>query len=143
MFVPLTLCSMLKQRGHLCSVYVVSLPKGVAELRAIEAAGTSPNPILSQTDALDLSSINSEDSQQVRMLLHKYQSVFSAHEGDLGCTSLISHEIPLLDEVPVRQHYRCLPPSEYEVVKAHIDQLLEAQVIRESCSLYASPIVLV
>lgn len=68
--------------------------------------------------------------------------MFAAHEGDLGCTSLISHEIPLLDEVPVRQRYRRLPPSEYEVVKAHINQLLEAQVIRESCSPYASPIVL-
>lgn len=32
---------------------------------------------------------------------------------------------------------------EYEVVKSHINQLLEAQVIRESCSPYASPIVLV
>ncbi|XP_062407933.1 uncharacterized protein LOC134099157 [Sardina pilchardus] len=31
----------------------------------------------------------------------------------------------------------------YEAVKAHINQLLEAQVIRESCSPYASPIVLV
>lgn len=49
----------------------------------------------------------------------------------------------LLDEVPVRQRYRQLPPSEYEVVKGHINQLLEAQVIRESCSPYASPIVLV
>lgn len=68
--------------------------------------------------------------------------MFAAHDGDLGCTSLISHEIPLLDEVSVRQRYRRLPPSEYEVVKARINQLLEAQVIRESCSPYASPIVL-
>lgn len=56
---------------------------------------------------------------------------FFAHEGDIGCTNLISHEIPLLDEVPVCQRYRRLPPSEYEVVKAHINQLLETQVIRE------------
>lgn len=36
-----------------------------------------------------------------------------------------------------------MPPSEYDVVKTHINQLLEAQVIREICSPYASPIVLV
>ncbi len=65
------------------------------------------------------------------------------HDGDLGGTNLIFHDIPLLDDVPVRQRYRRIPPSEYEVVKAHINQLLEAQVIRESCSPYASPIVLV
>lgn len=62
---------------------------------------------------------------------------------DLGCTNLISHDIPLLDDVPVRQRYRHIPPSEYEAVKAHINQLLESQVIRESSSPYASPIVLV
>lgn len=35
-----------------------------------------------------------------------------------------------------------IPPSEYEVVKEYINQLLEANIIRESCP-YASPIVLV
>uniref|UniRef100_A0A8C1XCE3 Gypsy retrotransposon integrase-like protein 1 n=1 Tax=Cyprinus carpio TaxID=7962 RepID=A0A8C1XCE3_CYPCA len=48
-----------------------------------------------------------------------------------------------MDDTPVRQRYRRIPPSEYEVVKAHINMLLEAKVIRESCSPYASPIVLV
>lgn len=90
------------QLGYLRSVDVVSLPKGIAELRAIEVAGSSPSSVLSQIDALDLSNLSSEDVQQFRTLLCKYESVFSAHEGDLGCTNLISHEIPLLDEVPVR-----------------------------------------
>lgn len=43
----------------------------------------------------------------------------------------------------MRQRYQRIPPSEYEEVKQHINQLLEAQVIRESSSPYASPIVLV
>lgn len=42
------------------------------------------------------------DQSQVRSLLQKHIDVFSAHEGDLGCTSLISHDIPLLDETPVK-----------------------------------------
>ncbi|KAI4898438.1 hypothetical protein NFI96_007691, partial [Prochilodus magdalenae] len=46
---------------------------------------------------------------------------------DIGCTGLISHDIPLLDDVPVRQRYRRIPPSDYNSVKAHIDQLLESQ----------------
>lgn len=84
-----------------------------------------------------------EEQGKVRSVLRDYSSVFAAHDGDLGCTDLISHDIPLLDDVPVRQRYRRIPPSEYEAVKAHINQLLEAQVIKESCSPYASPIVLV
>lgn len=56
---------------------------------------------------------------------------------------MLAHDIPLLDDVPVRQHYRRIPPSEYEVVKEHINQLLQTQVIWESCSPNASPVVLV
>ncbi|KAL7870652.1 hypothetical protein SRHO_G00081490 [Serrasalmus rhombeus] len=93
--------------------------------------------------AVDLSALTELEQKEVRSLLQKYHSVFSAHEGDLGCTNLIEHEIPLLDDVPVRQRYRRIPPSEYELVKAHIDQLLEARVVRESSSPYAFPIVLV
>ncbi|KAI3369216.1 hypothetical protein L3Q82_007450 [Scortum barcoo] len=65
------------------------------------------------------------------------------HDGDLGCTNLLSHDILLLDDIPVRQRHRRIPPSEYEAAKAHINQLLESQVIRQSSSPYASPIVLV
>ncbi len=96
-----------------------------------------------QIRSIDLSVLSVEEQGKVRALRQKYLSVFSMHDGDLGCTNLIFHDIPLLDDVPVRQRYRRIPPSEYEVVKAHINQLLEAQVIRESCSPYASPIVLV
>lgn len=77
------------------------------------------------------------------MLLRKHLSVFLDHEQDLGCSSLISHDIHWLDNVPVCQHYQQIPPFEYELVKEHINKLLEAQIIRESSSPYASPNVLV
>ncbi len=92
---------------------------------------------------VDLSALAESEWVQVRSLLQRYSLVFSAHEVDLGCTNLVSHDIPLLDDVPVRQRYRRIPPSEYEAVKTHINHLLEAQVIRESSSPFASLIVLV
>lgn len=131
--------------GTLNPVLVVSLPSDVVEVKSATVNSQAPqaNSVLDQIEAMDLSMLAKEEVTQVRSLLQKYQSVFSTHEGDLGCTNLIAHEIPLADDVPVRQHYRRIPPSEYEVVKAHINQLFEAQVIRESYSPYASPIVLV
>lgn len=132
--------------GSLAEVYVTSMPPEIAEVRVAHASvqkQEAPDPMGAKIEALDLSALNGSEQGQVRSLLLKYRSVFAAHEGDLGCTHLISHEIPLLDNVPVRQRYRRLPPSEYDVVKSHIQQLLEAQIIRESCSPYASPIVLV
>ena len=131
--------------GSISSVEVVSLPAGVAEIRPITATMSSQvasSAAQDRIDAIDLSALSEQEQTEARSLLHRYSTVFSAHEGDLGCTNLISHDIPLLDEVPVRQRHRRIPPSDYEGVKAHINQLLDSQVVRESCSPYASPIVL-
>ncbi|KAG1952465.1 interleukin-1 receptor accessory protein-like 1-A [Pimephales promelas] len=132
--------------GTLDGVCVVSLPTGVTEVpsgAATVASQTAVSTMQEQIDTMDLSCLSVEEQGQVKSLLERYSSVFSAHDGDLGCTNLIAHDIPLLDNVPVRQRHRRIPPSEYETVKEHIHQLLEAQVIRESSSPYASPIVLV
>uniref|UniRef100_A0A8C1Y575 Gypsy retrotransposon integrase-like protein 1 n=2 Tax=Cyprinus carpio TaxID=7962 RepID=A0A8C1Y575_CYPCA len=132
--------------GTLSSVHVVSLPAGVTEVRSNTITAGSPVacPVeRAQIDAVELGSLPDEEQSKVRVLLQQYQSIFAINESDLGCTNLISHDIPLVDETPVRQRHRRIPPSEYETVRAHINQLLESQVIRESCSPYASPIVLV
>ncbi|RVE58875.1 hypothetical protein OJAV_G00198510 [Oryzias javanicus] len=128
--------------GTLDTVHVVSLPAGVTEEAAVRSQAVSQT-VPAQIGDIDLSRLSAEEQEEVRSLLSRYSSVFSAHDGDLGCTNLISHDIPLLDDTPVRQRYRRIPPSEYEVVKEHINQLLKTQIIRESCSPYASPIVLV
>lgn len=132
--------------GTLDFANVVSLPSGVTEVPSVIATVSSQTASCSvqqQVEDMDLSTLSVEEQGQVKSLLNQYISVFSAHDGDLGCTNLISHDIPLVDDTPVRQRYRRIPPSEYEVVKEHINQLLTSQVIRESNSPYASPIVLV
>ena len=132
--------------GVLREVRVVSLPSGVKEVPSYLATVASQavtSTLQDQVDAVNLSALSAEEREEACLLLGKYASVFSSHDGDLGCTNLIAHEIPLLDDTPIRQRYRRIPPSEYEVVKEHISQLLDAQVIRESCSPFASPIVLV
>lgn len=58
-------------------------------------------------------------------MLRTHQAVFSALEGDLRCTNLIEYEIPLLDNVTVRQILRRIPPSDYDSINAHINQLLD------------------
>uniref|UniRef100_A0A671UWP7 ribonuclease H n=1 Tax=Sparus aurata TaxID=8175 RepID=A0A671UWP7_SPAAU len=131
--------------GTLDAVNVISLPSGVSEVPpcvATLSAQTVAPTVQQQVEDVDLSSLSAEEQLRVRSLLGQYASIFSAHDGDLGCTNLISHDIPMADEILVRQRYRRIPPSEYEVVKEHINQLLPSQVIQESSSPYASPIVL-
>lgn len=132
--------------GTLDFVNVVSLPAGVTEVPsevATVSSQTASPSMQQQVEDVDLSPLSVEEQGQVRSLLEHYASVFSTSDTDLGCTNLISHDIPLIDDTPVAQRYRRIPPSEYEVVKEHINQLLSSQVIRESSSPYASPIVLV
>lgn len=100
-------------------------------------------PGASELSFPDFHGLSQQQAVQAQALFAQYSSIFSRGDGDLGCTSLITHEIPLLDNVPVRQPYRRIPPSQYETVKAHIQQLLDSQVIKESSSPYSSPIVLV
>ncbi|CAI5649652.1 unnamed protein product [Oreochromis niloticus] len=116
--------------GVISQATVVSLPAGVSEEHSFPitvSSHTTSSPAQDMVDAIDLSALTESEQHEVRLLLQKYRSVFSTHEGDLGCTNLISHDIPLLDDVPVRQRYRRIPPSDYEAVRAHINQLLEAQ----------------
>lgn len=135
---------------RLSSAEMVSLPPGLSELRSkveqvtatVMAQNAGVSPVPNEIWDLDLSILPEAEQSRVRELLLRLKPVFSAFEGDLECTSRISHDISLLDDTHVRQRYRRIPPSEYEAVKAHIHQLLETLVIRESSSPYASPIVL-
>uniref|UniRef100_A0A8P4KLL6 Gypsy retrotransposon integrase-like protein 1 n=1 Tax=Dicentrarchus labrax TaxID=13489 RepID=A0A8P4KLL6_DICLA len=131
--------------GTLDFVNVVSLPSGVTEVPSGVATVSSQtaSPSVQQVESVDLSPLSVEEQGPVKSLLQQYSSVFSIDDTDLGCTNLISHDIPLVDDTPVRQRHRRIPPSEYEVVKEHINRLLSSQIIRESSSPYASPIVLV
>lgn len=52
---------------------------------------------------LELSGLSEVEEEEVRRLLMKYSDVFAKHDSDLGCTNLIDHQIPLVDDTPVRQ----------------------------------------
>lgn len=81
------------------TVLVVSLPTDIVEVRSttvtVNSQPPSVSPVLDQIDAMDLSILSGEEVAQFRALLRRYQSVFSAYEGDLGCTKLIAHKIPV------------------------------------------------
>ncbi len=120
------------QEEQKCTVYIEQCNVAQTGVMVAHNVGTLKFPQL-----------NEEQEGKVRKLLDQYASVFVEREGDLGYTDFIEHQIPLLDEAPVCQRYRRMPPSQYEEVKAHIKQLLEQNVIRESCSPYSSPIIIV
>lgn len=104
--------------GSMEEVSIVRMPAGVTTVPSSVATMASQSASVSvpeQIATMALSSLPAEEQVKVRSLLSKYAPVFSTHEGDLACTNIIAHDIPLLDDVPVHQWYRRIPPSDYEV----------------------------
>ncbi len=69
--------------------------------------------------------------------------VFTTHDLDYGHTTVVKHRIRLSDPIPFKQRPRPVHPSDYEAVRLHLKELCDANIIRESESPFASPIVVV
>lgn len=82
--------------GKFREVYLVGLPIGLTEVSSVttQVASCGVSTASEQIKSVNLGGLSVEKQEQVRALLHEYQSVFSMHEGELGCTKLLSHEIP-------------------------------------------------
>ena len=60
----------------------------------------------------------------------------------MGKTVLIKHKIQLMDQIPFKEHYWCIPPHMYDDVRANIQEMLDIDAIHKSHSLWASTVVL-
>ena len=67
----------------------------------------------------------------------------SENEFDLGHTCLIKHEIHKTDDAPFKERHRRIPTSLYAEVKEHLLHLKRCNIIQESASPWASPVVVV
>ena len=75
--------------------------------------------------------------------LLQYQDVFNMSDfQNLGRTD-VQHDIELTPGPAIRERPRPVPPQDREELRQHLQQLLEANIIRPSSSPFASPIVLV
>ncbi|KAK7938602.1 hypothetical protein WMY93_001928 [Mugilogobius chulae] len=87
--------------------------------------------------------LSEAQQEELKALLQKWEKVFAQHEEDFGRTNLVQHQIPTGDAAPIRERYRPIPPMLYKEVKTLLSGMLEKGVIKESCSPWAAPIVLV
>lgn len=96
-------------------------------------------------DLFDLSQsvVSPEDREKLEDFLLQWKDVFSLSEFDLGHTDLVQHRIELVEDTPVKQRYRRIPPMLYGEVRQHLDEMLKCGVIQPSSSAWSSPVVLV
>lgn len=81
--------------------------------------------------------------EKLMQLLVEYTDIISTSEYDVGRTHLIAHEIVTGDAAPRRRHPYRLSPTELTKVESLIDRLKQHQLIRDSSSPWAAPIVIV
>ncbi|KAL7841512.1 hypothetical protein SRHO_G00252030 [Serrasalmus rhombeus] len=81
--------------------------------------------------------------KRITETLNTYSEVFSQYDLDFGHATKVKHRIKLKDETPFKHRPRPIHPKDYDAVRRHLQTLLEAGIIHESESPYASPIVIV
>ena len=101
-----------------------------------------------EQDIVDKVMINNTDLtpeqlNRVKELIRKHEQIFSKSDSDIGHYEGVTHKINLDNEIPFKQRYRRIPPSMVDEVRAHLEKLLEAEIIRPSHSPFASNVVLV
>ncbi|CAL9703600.1 unnamed protein product [Knipowitschia caucasica] len=123
---------------------LVEVDPGVVEVRLVDAA---PKPeVTNVSPAVPVpggDGLTEEEQGKLDELLNRWRHVFSTHEEDYGRTSAVKHTITTGDANPIRERYRPVPPTIYKEMRSFLKDMLAGGVIRESCSPWAAPIVLV
>ena len=84
-----------------------------------------------------------EEVLEAKKLVQKYYMIFSKNDLDLGKTDKVKYRIKVTDAVPFKERYRRIPPSQYEAVRKHLQEMLDLGAIRPSDSPWCSAVVLV
>ena len=87
--------------------------------------------------------LTTEQREDILRLVSSWHDVFSKHDLDVGLTGFVKHRINLTDFSPFKQRHRKIPHSMHKEVRDHLQQLLDAGIIRRSQSPWASNVVLV
>lgn len=61
----------------------------------------------------------------------------------LGCTKVLTHKIFLSNHMPIKQKPYRVSPTKLQIIKEHVEEMLEKDIIEPSTSPYAAPVVLV
>ena len=89
--------------------------------------------------------LSPDEREQIDKLLNKHSDIFSVSNTDIGCYNRIKHRVDLLPEheTPFKIPHRRIPPGMVEEVRTHLQQLLDAGIIKKSCSPWSRSVVLV
>lgn len=90
---------------------------------------------------------NSELTQvqqtQLKDILNSFADVFSQHPHDFGRTNLVTHKINTNCDLPISQRAHRTSPAMKAEIRRQVEELKSQDVIEDSASPWASPVVMV
>ena len=92
---------------------------------------------------VDYSKVPLESQDAFRDLLQDYAHLFAKSDLELGCTNVVKMSLNTGNSAPIKQRPYRLPFSQRPILDKHLDELLEAGIIRPSKSPWSSPIIMV
>lgn len=110
--------------------------------RATSVDATTP-PAPAGPVSLDESPITAQQRAELSELLQKFSGVFNLSDRNTGRCTLIKHHIRTGDHPPVKQRAYHASPEKRAEIERQVAELLADGVVEESCSPWASPVVLV
>ena len=90
-----------------------------------------------------LENLDAEQQQKLKTLLCNYQDVFAKHDFDLGTVTAIQHTVDTGTAKPIKQRMRRTPVCFANEEEVLLEKMLDAGVIQESVSDWASSPVLI
>ncbi|KAL0157406.1 hypothetical protein M9458_048652, partial [Cirrhinus mrigala] len=132
----------LKQGMHLGELYSVDdcdvqLFQAPADVAAVTSASAAP-PV-----SLDESPISDSEKAALSKLLLEFNDIFSSSKQNDGKCKLVKHYIRTGEQAPIKLRAHRTSPEKRAEIERQVAGLLADGVIEESCSPWASPVVLV
>ena len=95
------------------------------------------------TFKFNLSHLTKEIENNFVLLFEQYRHIFAESMMDLGRTSLIIHEIRLIDSIPVYTAPYIIPINQRPFIKRYLQEMINSNIICESTSPYSSSVVII
>jgi hypothetical protein len=131
---------LIPPRAVLCELQPVTVEESLSDTLRTDVPETVP--LLDQV-TIDGADLSREQRERLEALIIQYSDIFSHGDDDIGHSNATTHRIDLDNDRPFKQRHRRIPPSMYDEVRQHLQQLLASGAIRKSFSPWASNVVLV
>lgn len=112
------------------------------QMNRIQVGASSLEP-LNKREIQTGAELSTTQTDRLYELLQKYRDCFAVKLEEIGCVIDVEMEIELMDNKPIVYRPYRLSHAERETVRKTVDELLQLDIIQESKSNYASPILMV